>query len=575
MKAILRTNKKLSLKLKAVMALFIFVGVIAFLFSLKFSGKKKELPDLNFLKDLKAPECNSPGGFYKNNFNVKLTSSDSDTKIYYTLDGSEPSLKSAIYTEPIVIKDRTEERNYLSAIPTSPRWKPPVDNVFKGTILRAITVDEKNNKSAELIRSFFVNENGRERYSMPVISITVNEKDLFGFNKGIYVLGKTYTDKDNYIKKNIPLELPWWEYPSNYLLRGNDAERPAHVEFYETSNALGFEANVGIRINGNATRGFAQKSLRICFREKYGKMDLNYDLFPSNPVKKFNSFILRNSGNDWDKTMFRDAFMQSLMKFTSVDIQDYRPSIVFINGEYWGIHNIRERFDENYLSNKYHISVDSLTILELGGGLVHGKKGEEDQFAKLLAFVKANDLSKQENYDYLKSKIDLESLSDFVIANVYFCNSDWPNNNVKFWRFNGENCDARGIRDGRWRWMLYDTDWGFGYSSKNSFELNLLDKAQKIGSIGVIFGGLIKNRSFKKEFIDRFQFHLDNTFNTDTLIKKIDQFASELKPGMEEHISRWRVMGSYNNWLGNVNELKEFAKNRHDIQIQQLNEFKK
>ena len=113
--------------------------------------------------------------------------------------------------------------------------------------------------------------------------------------------------------------------------------------------------------------------MRIGFDKKYGTGQLNYKLFTNDDITNFNSFLLRNSGNDWDKTMFRDAFMQALMKNTNVDIQDYRPSIVFINGEYWGIHNIRERFDEYYLANKYRLSPDSVTILELSGKLLRGK----------------------------------------------------------------------------------------------------------------------------------------------------------------------------------------------------------
>jgi hypothetical protein len=575
MKQILKANNKGSFKLKVVITLFVSTAVVAFFFSLMFSGSaKKNLPVLHLSESINCPECSSVGGFYKDALSIRLSSSDPDIKIYYTTDGSMPSLLSTLYSKPIIIKDRTFERNYLSEIPSSPRWKPPIDNIFKGTILRAISVNENNNKSTELVRSFFVNEKGSEKYSLPVISITVNEKDLFGYNKGIYILGKSYTDKDNYIRKNIPLDLPWWEYPSNYLMRGDDAERPAHVEFYDQDGRFGFESNTGIRINGNATRGFAQKSLRICFRAKYGEESINYPLFPSNSVKKFNSFILRNSGNDWDKTMFRDAFMQSLMKNTHLDIQDYRPSIVFINGEYWGIHNIRERFDENYLVNKYHIPADSITILELAGSLSYGQKGDENDFKKILDFVKQNDLSDAKNYEFIKSKIDLESFSDFLIANIYFCNSDWPNNNVKFWRYKTDNPIGNdSIRDGRWRWMLYDTDWGFGYNVLSTPNNNLLEKAKKTGSVGILFSSLILNEKFLEQFVKRFQNHLNTSFCSPTVIALIDRMQQTLSPEMHEHIDRWRVIGSYGQWLANVEVLRNFAIKRPGIQAKQLNVF--
>lgn len=573
MKAIKKTDRKFSFKLKIVIFFAAILAILAFYFSVKFSGNsKKDFPELHFSEKISIPVCSSPGGFFKDIITVKLECSDPGTLIYYTTDGSEPSLASLLYDQPIIIENKTGNRNYLSAIPTSPRWMPPISNVFKGTVLRAIAVDEQNRKSKELVRSIFVDP--AKKHTLPVISITINQKDFFGYNKGIYVLGKSYTDKDNYIRKSLPLDLPWWEYPSNYLLRGPDTERPANIEFYEPSGQLGFESAVGIRIHGNATRGYAQKSLRISFRAEYGLPVLNYDLFGRNKNQFFHSFILRNSGNDWDKTMFRDAFMQSLMKNSFIDIQDYRPSIVFINGEYWGIHNIRERFDENYLANKYHFSADSVTILELSGKRVRGEKDDEEMFASLLDFVKTNDLSVKENYDYVKSKMDIESFQDFIIANVFFCNSDWPNNNVRFWRYNGvAGNDSLLAKDGKWRWMLYDTDWGFGYNSMSTPDVNLLEKASKIGSSGILFNSLQQNKNFRNQFTTRFQHLLNSVFSTPELLSRIDQMQATLAPEMQEHIERWRSIGSYRQWLNNVDVLRDFARKRPMLQASQLNVF--
>lgn len=572
MKAILRTKKQLSFKLKIFISLIVFISLISFFISLKFSGTSKDdFPKLHFSEKIEKPECIPSAGFYNSSVSIKLISSRPNERIFYTIDGSEPSLASTVYDQPFSLENRSADRNYLSAIPTSPRWKPPIGDVYRGTVLRAIAVDDKNGKSRELVSTFFVND-ADKKYTLPVFSITVNHKDLFGFNKGIYVLGNNYIDKDNYTRKNLPLDLPWWEYPANYLMRGMDAERDAYIEFFEPNGKLGFESTVGLRINGNATRGFAQKSLRVCFREKYGKTKLVYDLFDNKKNTEHSSFILRNSGNDWNKTMFRDAFMQSLMKNSFIDIQDYRPSIVFINGEYWGIHNIRERFDEHYLSNKYHLDVDSITILELSGKLFQGKKEDEDLFSELIDFVKKNDLAIDKNYEFVKSKIDIRSFTDFMIANVYFCNSDWPNNNVKFWRYDSQ-ADSLFTKDGRWRWMLYDTDWGFGYNALSTPGSDLLDKATKVGSVGVLFGGLIKNKTFVNEFLARFQYHLNSTFKSSDVVGKIDEMQNVLKPEIQEHIARWRAIDSYAAWLANVDVLRSFAIQRPQFQVNQLNVF--
>ncbi|HET6227857.1 MAG TPA: CotH kinase family protein, partial [Bacteroidia bacterium] len=494
-------------------------------------------------------------------------------KIYYTTDGSLPNLKSNLYNNPIHIQNR-EEQNVFSAIPSSPRWKPPIGNVFKGTVLRAIVVTEDNRRGPELIKTFFIDEKRSPRYTFPVIALTVNADDLFGHKNGIYVLGKNYEDKDDYIKKNRRLDLPWWEYPSNYLKRGDNAERPVHIEFFLPGTNAGFEANAGIRINGNATRGFSQKSLRICFNPKYGTDQIKFELFPDYPVNKFNSFILRNSGNDWDKTMFRDACLQTLFRNTKVDIQEYAPSVVFINGEYWGIHNIRERIDEHFIGNKYQITADSITILELGGELVKGNKKDQHAFGELLEYIQNNDMSTETNYAYVKARIDVESLTDFIIANVYFCNSDWPNNNVKFWRYQSKQiADGYFSRDGRWRWILYDMDWGCGYNSASTPQTNLLPKAAAVGSVGILFKGLLNNKTFAAYFVSRFKYHLSFTFNSQRVIAVINDFQRSMEPEIREHIDRWRVIGSYDQWLENIEVMRRFAKERPDYQVKQLNSF--
>lgn len=573
MKPILKQKKKLPLSIK--LTAFFLLVIISVFVIININHKEVDQTANELIADLQLlpPQCTDNGGFYKESLSITLIPSPA-TKIYYTLDGSEPTTESTIYTEPIRIKNQTEEPNNFSNIPTSPRWQPPLETVFKGTVIRAISVID-NKKSKELVRTFFIDEKGNQKYTLPVIALTVNKEDLFGYKNGIYVLGKNYEDKRDYIKKNISFELPWWSYPANYLKRGINAERPVYIEFFEPESKNSFAQNAGLRINGNATRGFAQKSLRIYFDDQYGNKPLNYMLFPDNGTTHYNSFILRNSGNDWNKTMFRDALMQSLMASSTLCVQAYRPGIVFINAEYWGIHNIRERFDENYLANKYKINKDSIVILELNGKLFYGKKKDENDFQQLLNFFKKNDLSLDSNYEYIKKRIDIENFMDHIIMNVYFCNSDWPGNNVKFWKTKTiiETPDSMQFKDGRWRWVLSDTDWGLGCTGADAVQLNLLEKATKVGSIGIIFRGLLKNEKFSEQFFSRFNYYIKNTFDSEYLILKIDKFQKTLAPEMTDHINRWRVIGSYQNWEDNVQELRNFALIRPAIQLDQLNRF--
>ena len=521
--------------------------------------------------ELVVPSCPRLSGFYVKPFSVELTTSQTAAPIYYTLDGSEPTTKSAVYSSEIRIQEDISELR-LATIPTSPRWLPPLDAVYKGVVLRAVTIED-NVRSRELVRTFFIKD--EKDYTFPVVALTVNPDDLFGFENGIYVMGKKYEDKRNYIKKKIPFDLMWWNYPANYQEKGRDSERPVYIEFFDGSATPAFHENAGIRINGNATRGFSQKSLRITFDPEYGVSSLQYRLFPSITTNRFKDFILSNGGNDWAKALFRNAYIQSLMTGMALDIQATRPCIVFINGEYWGIHQLSERFDPYYLSNHHAIPVDSIAVLEVVNGNLNGGRKDVEHYERILNFAMKADFSTDSAYRQVEKVIDVNSFMDIIISNVFIGNGDWPNNNVKFWRYrNGKTEESStGMRDGRWRWMMYDADWGFAYTGPDAVYQNLLEKVEKSRALGIIFSKMLKNKDFLNTFNARFQQQLGNRFRTDSLLAGITGFEKRLEPEMKEHISRWRVIGSFDDWKKNVEELKEFARKRPSIQREQLNTF--
>lgn len=568
MKAILKKEKRFTF-FYAFVQLFLLLILAGLFFVIVDSGKiTTEHTELIQDKKVNIPSGSVVSGFYPDSFYITLSSKERSSKIYYTLDGTEPTLNSLCYSAPILI--RPSDDTPLSSIPTSPQWLPPVGQVDKGVVLKAITV-VKNKKGPQLVRTFFIDKL-LNRYRLPVVTLTIEKDDFFGYENGIYVMGKSHEDKKNYIRKNLPLNLPWWSYPGNYLKRGDNSERTAYMEFFDVNGNLEFGRHVGIRINGNATRGFSQKSLRVIVNENYGDSLLNYRLFPALPCNKFNSFVLSNGGNDWSRTLFRNSLIQSLMASTHVSVQANRSCILFMNGEYWGIHQLCERFDEHYFANHFNVQVEEVSILEVNDGKLKGRKNDKDAFENLLFFVKKNDISKQTNYSYLEKQIDIQSLIDMIIANVYICNNDWPGNNIKFWRC-APSQDSTGIRDGRWRWVLLDGDWGFGYTGANAIQLNLLEKAKNTGVLGDLFKNLLKNTKFVSEFNIRFQHCLEHILDEDHVISKINEFEQTLAPAMEEHINRWRAIGTYSKWKENVQVIKNFAQERPKIQQQQLTDF--
>jgi hypothetical protein len=551
---------------------FLLFSSFAVLLFLNFSAQENAIP-LASSKHFQAPLLSHPAGFYPDEIQLTITHPLAGSDIYYTTDGSAPGIHAEKYIAPIRITVN-KSNNYLSEIPTSPRWKPPLKSFEKATIIRAVAVNAKGEKSMEVKRTYFVKKADSPDFSLPVISLVVDKEDFFDFKKGIYVLGKGYEDKDNYVKKNIKLSINWWDYPANYRKHGSDWERPVFMEYFDKNGNCAFSSDAGVRIHGSATRAYSQKSLRLFFRKDYGKNAIDYDIFGLSKDYIFSRILLRNGGNDWDRTLFRDVLMHDLLKSTNLDIQNFSTVIVFLNGEYWGIHHVREYFDENYFLHKYNIDPDHLSLADLNAN----DALQEFHLSKLFDFLKENNLSDDTAYAFISSQIDIQNFIDYTIAHIFFGNSDWPGNNLRLWRkitpaFKPE---APYGHDGRWRFLFFDTDYGFAYTrNPEAYQINMIEKSQSTDNFGLLFRSLLKNPSFKQEFISKFQVHLNTTFHIDTLLSRINYFEQVHAPEMENQISRWRKPESISDWKKNIQTLREFAMHRHKYQKEHLDQLKK
>ncbi len=531
-----------------------------------------------------APVFSAPGGWYKAGFSLSLSCPEKGAAIHYTLDGSEPSDKSARYSKPIAIKDRIGDPNGISTIKTSERRVYPQGIVFKGTVVRARAF-MGDGMSRVATQSYFVDEDGSSRYSFPIISIAVDPADLFDEVKGIFVPGKIFKDQYN-------PSLPEWERAGNYTQSGSDWERPAYLEFFEPDGSRKMAQDIGIRIHGGATRTYPQKSIRLYARAKYkgDSKDFAYEVFPGlkNPVdgkamKKFRRLILRASGNDSQYTMFRDAFMTSLVSELGLATQASRPSVLFVNGEYWGIHNIRERLDEHHVENTYKVDKDDVVILENDGIVDVGEEGDDKSYRDMIAFLRSSDIRDPAVYRRLDAMMDVGNFIDYQIAQIYFGNHDWPGNNLKFWRARTKDFlpDA-GYGDGRWRWFLYDTDFGFSlYNGPQGYEHRTLDLATQAGRSDwpnpdwstFIFRTLLANGEFKAEFLKRFDKYLNGVFEPSRVKARLAEFQETYEKEIAEHIARWRSPGSVGQWRQYIGIMSLFAEKRPAAMRAQLAEM--
>ncbi len=549
-----------------------------------------------YFAQVSPPEFSRESGFYSEGFELTLSCADPEAVIRYTLDGSEPTIDSPVYQEPIVIRSRAGDPNIYSArTGISIDDKPPLKEVFKGTVVRARVFASDSIMSETVTHTYFVEENMAERYNLPIISLVTNPENLFDYFTGIFMKGKVMSD---WLSEN-PGAVVDGGTPGNYNQRGIEWEREATITFFEPDGTVGFIQNVGIRTFGGWSRSYRHKPLRVIARKRYDHSGtIEYPVFPEltkrgnpeEPLTSFKQLLLRSSGNDWEYTLFRDAMMQSLVAGLGVDTQSYKPCILFINGEFWGIYNIRETFDEYFINTNYNVEFDDIVILEGvsyedGMGLYYGQEGDVESFQSIIDFVRTHDMSLPENYEYVADQIDVDNFIVYHAAQIYYANTDWPGNNVKVWRKRTEKIepDAPPGHDGRWRWLLFDTDFGFGlYSIHSTVSHRTLKFATTPDGepwpnpdwSTVLLRSLLTNEEFKTKFIAKFVDLLNSRFHPDYVTKRIVEMRDVIAPVMQEHLDRWMINnGSMDAWKAQTSALISFGLDRVRFVTRDLRDY--
>lgn len=554
---------------------------------------------------LEAPAFSVPSGFYEDEFNLEITGSAGST-ILYTLDGSEPDENNLLgttyryknqypenpgdafgpfleqsfitytYTDRITVQDRSSLSNKISTISSTFHTNPnyiPSQAVPKSTVVRAKTIKPGAMSSPVVTKNYFISTEGNNSFSFPVIAINIDENKLFDYNDGIYVAGQ---DFDEWRSDNLD-ETDNGESFANYLRRGDDAEKKANFSYFYQGQEV-ISQDIGLRTNGGFTRLLPNKSLRV-YGNKFGNENLAFPFFGEENNNSFKTLILRNSGNDTEVTYFLDAFIHKSTEHLKFDTQDYKPAIGFVNGEYWGVINIRERYDKHYFKRVYNIDDDELDYLEIGGA-VEVKEGTIDHYNNMISFVTDNSLADPANYEHIKTLLDPENFADYYITEIFIDNTDWPSNNVELYRKKTSTYQPNAAygNDGRWRWALKDTDVGFGlaipYTHNNLAHASAVDGPAYPNPewSTLLFRKMLENEEFRHYFISRFADLLNTTFLPSRMQAIFDNYKNNLAPEMPLHIERWRAMGSMQTWNDYCGGIRSFTDNRPPVQRDHIRE---
>jgi hypothetical protein len=455
---------------------------------------------------LNAPEFAIRGGIYQSGFSLHLFT-DLGGEIRYTLDGSDPVINSPLFTLAIPIEKTTVVRA----------------RIFKPSIIPGPIVTN----------SYFINENMDAR-GLPVVSLATNPGNFWDAQKGIYV-------------QNFK---PDWEVPVNIeLFENNGADRAA------------FNEMAGIKINGLYSWQLPQKMLGVYFKKQYGTGTLDNTLFYDSPRSGFKTFALRASGNDWSNTLMRDILGQNATQLNmKLDISAFRWCVVYVNGQYMGIHNFREKIETDYIEKHYGLAAGTFDIVENED---YAECGDLIAYNQLKTLFSRN-LAVQSNFDALAAKMDIVEFTDLVIAEMASGNFS-IDHNVMAWKPK---------ESGKWRWILMDLDRGY-YDVNGS----LIDFY--IGQSSFPFGRLMTNPAYKTYFGKRLADHLYTSFNPLAMKKLIDSHQATIAPEMDRHVARWlgttssygNAMPSVDYWNNEVSKVVAFVQQRPQVLLNDLRNY--
>ncbi len=427
--------------------------------------------------------------------------------IRYTTDGSEPNSSSPRYTSPLPVH---------------------FSQVIKARFF------EEGKLPGEVVTASYIIGQDTE---LPVLSVSTEHKNLWGFDFGLY--------QNNYKNREIF----------------------AHLEYFEETGDKAFGINAGLQLFGSQIFLFDQKPLSVFFRNRYGQDTLQYPFFPGKSMTNFESLVLRNGGNDNNLTMFRDGLGAALIGGqVDIDYQAYRPVVMYMNGEYWGIFNIREKLNEEYLQGNHSVNPDHVDFLE---DSLEVNSGDANRYRELVTFAANNDLGNAANYVWVADRIDLDEYINYMSYKIWGGYKQWQVNN-KYWR--------ERLPGAQWRWIAFDLEHAFGgpggepYFS-NSFISALEPEAVATEWYTMLFRQLMENDAFKAQFVQRMALFMDTFLSTTHVLAVIDSLESTIAPEMPDHIQRWESPVSIAAWQQHVETLREFATHRNNWMYRYIMEY--
>lgn len=522
-------------------------------------------------------------GFYDTAVDLEMRAADGYT-VYYTLDGSDPVTNGKAYTQSILLRNSST----MPWGPVTRAWNafisagsdgsganygwspvPAVSSQIGGYVVKAYATDGTN-RTPVYTNTYFINPDMAD-YNVSVVSISLPVTDMIG--------------KNGFYSSFMPTG-----YMTDPRPRGTGM-----MEVFSSDGTRQGHSMVEMAVSGNGSSHGGMKSLRIFYKGSMNETgglesNLDYDVFGGRAVDaygqaitSFDRLILRNSGNDSSWSHFRDAYMQRISAGLNIDTQAAAPALVFINGEFWGVYNIRERYTTSYVENHYGVNKDNVTIIESDyHALVYrgnpsapyvdtdGVPGQAAVFNELYNYIMTHEMSDPACYAYVTERMDTASFIDLWAVRLFLNCRDWPENNVKVWR--NTNPDDPSGMDTKWHFVLLDLDMGMSYypTADPNADTSASSQALFRAAVGAdtvcsnIMRSLLKNSSFRQAFILRYYELANEHFTRSYMTDVLNEMMAEREILMPLQYGRWPGDGaSKSRYNQSVDLMSRFIRDRY------------
>ena len=485
------------------------------------------------------------GGFYENVFALQLSRTNPQNHIRYTTNGNCPTAQSPRYEGAMTLNaSMFSKSNIYTIVNTIPSTFYLPNDVQRAIVIRAAVFDSNDSCVSQVVtNSYFIRSLGCDFHGLPVLSLSADSLSLFDYETGIFIPGVNYDPADS-------------THTGNFTMKGREWERQINMEFYEPDNT-GINQQCGLRTHGGASRWFQQKGMKLYAREEYGKKHFLFRFFKDSPFVKFKHLNLHSFRcSNWLHTGGTDYLSQVVAGNLNIDAMAVRETVVFINGEYWGIYTLEESPDERYLEEHYNADLDSVVVIKYWGVPNYG---DPTEWRAYYLRMYNSDLTQPEDSAFAYSHTDVSNFIDYILLETFSANLDWPGNNVKITQL------APGAP---FRWMFYDGDGCFSWVDYQAFDFALHQEGNS-----VVLNRFLENKDFRFHFCKRYKELKETYFSYNYMKSVLEQYRHLVEGEVEAQYNRFHFPWSVNKWYADMEEVDGFLRQRHQYFDEELKDY--